>query len=156
MQKRHLFTIINLSALVFATLLWVIDVAAPTAMPGFNFAWAAFIATTIWGVSFIVRIFFEKQVVLKKSWAILAGMFFLMAAGSLIGALALPSKLILPILCFTAAVSVLLGSLIVGGKKWDQGDNEKPGYKNYYERKAEAEAKKAEELQAQNAEENNE
>ncbi len=144
MQKRYLFSVINLAALVLAAILWVIDVASPTAMPGFSFAWAAFIATAIWGVSFTVRVFFEKQTVLKKSWAILSGVFYVAAAGSLIGALALPGKLVLPIICLAVAASLLIGSLVLGGKKWDEGDNQKPGYKNYYERKAEEEAKKTE------------
>ncbi len=145
MKKGYLFTIINLAGLVFACLLWVISVAAPKALPGFGFGWAAFIATAIWGVSFTVRVFFEEQVVLKKSWVILASVFYLTAIGCLIGALALPGKLILPIICLTAAASLLIGSLVLGGKKWDEGDNQKPGYKNYHQRKAEEEARKAEE-----------
>ncbi len=140
MKKRHLFTIINLSGLVFALLLWVIAVATD-AMPDFDFAWAAFIATAIWAVSFTVRVFFEEQVVLKKSWTLLASVLYLAAIGALIGALALPGKLVLPIICLTAAASLLIASLVLGGKKWDEGDNQKPDYKTYYERKAEAEAK---------------
>ncbi len=137
MQKRGIFTVINLAALVFALLLWVISLADAEALGGFDFAWAAFIATAIWGVSFTVRIFFEEQVVLKKSWAILAGVFYVTAAGALIGALALKGKLVLPILCLAAASAALIGSLALGGKKWDEGDNQKPDYKNYYERKEE-------------------
>ncbi len=137
MQKRRLFTIINLAGLVFALLLWVISLAAEDALLGFDFAWAAFIATAIWGVSFTVRVFFEKDVVLKKSWAILACVFYLAAAGSLIGALALEGKLVLPILCLAAAAAALISSIVLGGKKWDEGDNQKPDYKNYYERKEE-------------------
>ncbi len=144
MQKRHLFTVINLAALVFALTLWVISIAEPEAMGDFDFAWAAFIATSAWAVSFTARVFVEKQVILKKSWTILAFVFFMAAAGCLIGALALPGKLILPIILLAAAVAALVGSLVLAGKKWDMGDNEKPGYKNYYERKAEEEAAKAE------------
>ncbi len=150
MQKRHLFTVINLAALVFAALLWVLGVA--DVLEGFTFAWASFIATAIWAVSFTARVFFEKQTVMKKSWTILAAVFYLTAAGSLIGALALPGKLVLPIICLTAAVALLIGSLVLGGKKWDEGDNEKPDYKNYYERKAETEAAKAAAAEAEKAE----
>ncbi len=140
MQKRYLFGVINLAILVFALILWVVDVAADVA--GLNFAWIACIATAGWGASFLVRVFFEKQIELKKSWAILAGVFFVAAAGCLLAALALDGKLALPIICLAAAGSLLLGSIALGGKKWDEGDNQKPEYKNYYERKAEAEAKK--------------
>ncbi len=156
MKKRHLFTVVNLAILVFAAILWVVDVAAPSAMPGFNFAWVVCIATGLWGVSFLIRVFVEDQVVMKKSWTILAVVFFVAAAGALIGALALPGKLVLPIICLAAAAAVLLGSLVLGGKKWDEGDNQKPGYKNYYERKAEAEAQKAAEAEAEKAEKNKE
>ncbi len=153
MKKRHLFTVINLAALVFALLLWVISIADPDLMKGFDFAWAAFIATAIWGVSFTFRVFFEEEIVLKKSWTILAGIFYVTAAGALIGALALKGKLILPILCLAAAVALLIGSLVLGGKKWDEGDNQKPGYKNYYERKEEErQAKEAAEAAAKAAE----
>ncbi len=150
MKNKHVFTLINVAALVLGAILWVIDVATPTAMPRFNFAWAALIVTAIWGVSFTVRVFFEKQTVLKKSWTIVAAVCYVAAAGSLIGALALPSKLILPILCLAVAASLLIGSLVLGGKKWDEGDNQKPDYKNYYQRKAEEEAKKAAEEQTPN------
>ncbi len=150
MQKRYLFSLINLAALLLGAILWVVDVASPTAMPNFNFAWAAFIVTAIWGVSFTVRVFFEKQTVLKKSWVILAAVFYLAAAGSLIGALALPGKLVLPIICLAMAAALFVGSLVLGGKKWDEGDNQKPDYKNYYERKAEEEAKNAEQENTDN------
>ncbi len=140
MQKRYGFGIVNLAILVFALILWVVDVAAEIA--GLNFAWIAFIATAAWSVSFFARIFFEKQIELKKSWAILAGVFLVTAAGCLIGALALKGKLVLPSICLAAAVAALFGSVALGGKKWDEGDNQKPEYKNYYERKAEAEAQK--------------
>ncbi len=148
MQKRHLFTVVNLAILVFAAVLWVVDVAAPTAMPDFTFAWVCFIATALWGVSFIVRVFFEKQIMLKKSWTFIGSIFLVAAAVCLISALALPGKLILPILCLAIAVAVLVSSVVLGGKKWDEGDNQKPGYKNYYERKAEEEARKAAEVAA--------
>jgi uncharacterized membrane protein YesL len=33
--------------------------------------------------------------------------------------------------------ALLLGFVAIGGKKWDEGDNQKEGYKTYRERKAE-------------------
>ena len=40
---------------------------------------------------------------------------------------------------------LVLGILITGGKKWDEGDNHKAGYKNYYQRKEEEEKAKRKE-----------
>ncbi len=143
MMKRHVFTLVNIVAFVFAAMLWVISVAVPEVMGGFDLAWAGFIVTALWAISFTVRVFFEKQIILKKSWTILAVVFYMAAAGCIIGALALPGKLVLPIVCLALGVAVLIASLVLGGKKWDEGDNQKPGYKNYYERKAEKEALEA-------------
>ncbi len=152
MQKKHLFTIINLVGLVFALVLWVLS--ATGAMPNFSFAWVVFIATAIWAVSFTVRVFCEKQVILKKSWTILAAVFVVVAAIALICALTVPGKAILPIICLAAAVAALIGSLVLGGKQWDLGDNQKPGYKTYYERKEEERlAKEAAEAAAKAEEE---
>ncbi len=141
-MKRHIFTVINISALVLGALLWLIAELAPEAMGGFNLAWAGFIVTIIWAISFTVRVFFEEQTVMKKSWAILAGVFLVGAVGCLIGAITMPDKLILPIICVAVSVALLVGALVLGGKKWDEGDNQKPGYKTYHERKAEEEAQK--------------
>ena len=47
--------------------------------------------------------------------------------------------MVIPIIALVAAVGLLLTILFTGGKKWDEGDNQKVGYKNYYERKAEEE-----------------
>ena len=65
-----------------------------------------------------------------------------MAAILVISALALPKNLVLPILLVVVSVLLVLGILFTGGKKWDTGDNQKMGYKNYYQRKAEEEKKK--------------
>ncbi len=143
MNKRLIFRVVNLIAVVLAAILWVISAVDAEALGGFNFGWAAFIITGVWAISYTVRACTEKDVVMRKTWLILAVTFYITAAGSLIGALAMPSKLVLPIICLVAAVAVLIGTLVLGGKKWDEGDNEKPDYKNYYERKAEAEALKA-------------
>ena len=48
-------------------------------------------------------------------------------------------KLVLPIIAIIITVGILLCILAVGGKKWDQGDNEVAGYKDYRTRKKEEE-----------------
>jgi hypothetical protein len=37
------------------------------------------------------------------------------------------------------AAGIVLGIIGTGGKKWDTADNQKVGYKNYHQRKAEEE-----------------
>ena len=60
----------------------------------------------------------------------------------LISALALPDNWVLPLILILLGVMIVLSVLITGGKKWDEGDNHKVGYKNYYQRKAEEEKNK--------------
>ena len=67
------------------------------------------------------------------------------AAISVIFALALPKSYIWPIIAVIIALAGVLSVLSTGGKKWDEGDNQKVGYKDYRTRKAEEEARKAEE-----------
>ena len=52
--------------------------------------------------------------------------------------------MILPIISIVITVAFLITVLATGGKKWDEGDNHKAGYKNYYERKADEEKKEKE------------
>jgi hypothetical protein len=58
---------------------------------------------------------------------------------SIASAIALPDNWILPIICVMAALAIVLGIIVTGGKKWDTADNQKAGYKNYHQRKAEEE-----------------
>jgi len=50
-----------------------------------------------------------------------------------------------PILGLVLVAGLLIGLLVSGGKKYDTADNQKVGYKNYYQRKKEAEEKAAKE-----------
>ena len=60
-------------------------------------------------------------------------------------ALALPESYIWPIIAVILTAAALLSLLATGGKKWDEGDNQRMGYKDYRTRKAEEEKRRAEE-----------
>jgi hypothetical protein len=49
--------------------------------------------------------------------------------------------LIVPIIVGVLILGILVGYIVTGGKKWDGGDNQQVGYKNYHQRKAEEEAR---------------
>ena len=55
------------------------------------------------------------------------------------------TKLVLPIIAIVVTVAVLLCVLATGGKKWDEADNTKVGYKDYRTRKREQEEREARE-----------
>ena len=82
---------------------------------------------------------------LKKLWIFFGAAFLVVAVITLACEIAMPSKIVMPIIAIVLAVALLLGFIAVGGKKWDAGDNQKVGYKNYYQRKAEEERKKDDE-----------
>ena len=73
---------------------------------------------------------------------ILGACLLVIAAVCIAFALALPKNLVWPIIAVILAAALVIGLFATGGKKWDEGDNHKTGYKNYYERKKEEEKNK--------------
>ena len=69
---------------------------------------------------------------------------------ALVGAFVIEAKLVLPIIAIVITAVVLLCILAVGGKKWDQADNENVGYKDYRTRKREEEERRKREEEENN------
>lgn len=148
MKKNFLFGfsigLVAVAAAVMALLRAIPATAA--AMEWFTLGYAVVIVAGWLGVAFILRgLFGSLSAPLKKLSIYFGATFALVAIVALIGELAIKSdKLVLPIIAVVVTVALLLGYIAVGGKKWDAGDNQKPGYKNYYERKAAEEKKEKE------------
>lgn len=142
-MSKHFFTkfIIALAWLA-AAVLWLLSVIVPDTFGFFNFNWALVVVCGTGGLAVMLRgLFAGKTGVLKKS-DIWLGAFLLIIAGiSVAFALAMPKKIVWPIIAVILAFAGVLSVLAVGGKKWDEGDNHKAGYKDYRTRKAEEEAK---------------
>ena len=139
---KFIFKALDIFALVFACLLWLVSEVAKDAFGWFNFAFAVVIVCGLWGISFILQgAIFKERAVVQRSRLIVGGLFLAISAGSLIWAINLPGNIVLPLVCFVVALALFAALFISGGKKWDEADNEKEGYKNYYERKAEQESK---------------
>ena len=143
MSKKFLFGfVLGLSAVVSAVL-WLLSVLKPDTFGWFSLSWAVALMTGVFGVAFILRGLFAKNATPLKKFQIYFGAGFLIVAFlCLINELAIDNEIVLPVIALVVAVALLLGFVAVGGKKWDGGDNEKAGYKNYYQRKAEEEKKK--------------
>ena len=104
-----------------------------------NLAWVIAAFAGGMGVVFLLKGTFEKNLgFIKKFNIIVAAAFFIGAVLALVGTF-IESHLVLPIIAIIITVALLLTILVVGGKKWDQGDNQNAGYKNYHERKKEEE-----------------
>lgn len=151
MSKRFLFGLIVCLLIVAVAVLWLLSALKVEGMEWFTLGWAVTIAAGILGVAFILRGLFGKMAgPLKKMWIFFGSLFLVVAVITLACEIAMPAEIIAPIIAIVLAVGLLIGFVAVGGKKWDEGDNQKVGYKNYYQRKAEEEARKKEENDDQN------
>ena len=137
--------LIALSFLV-AAVFFLLSELMPETFGGFNLAWAGVIFAGISGLALLFSAIGTKNsTALKKMQILLSAVLLVVAAVCLISALAIPENLVLPIILVILAAMLVIGLLITGGKKWDEGDNHKAGYKNYYQRKAEEEKNKQDE-----------
>lgn len=141
-KKLFVRLLVALSFLV-AAVFFLLSVLKVEPFTDFSASWAGVIFAGISGIALLFSAIGTKNSVqLKKLQIALSAALLAVAALCLIFALALPENLILPIILVVLAVMLVLGVLITGGKKWDEGDNHKAGYKNYYQRKAEEEKNK--------------
>lgn len=106
-----------------------------------NLSWVIALFAGGLGVVFILKGIFQKNLGIVKRFNILIGAAFIVAGVLALVGTFIDTKLVLPIIAIIITVAMLLMVLVVGGKKWDHGDNQSAGYKNYYERKKDEENK---------------
>ncbi|MCH5161124.1 MAG: hypothetical protein J1G04_03750 [Clostridiales bacterium] len=142
MGNKFLFKFLLTGALVVAAVLWILQVSG--VIEWFSGWIAIAIVSGAAGVALILRGIFEKTnaLGLKKINIILGAGFLVIALLMVVNIFAIKNELVVPIIALIGAVALLLGVFVTGGKSSDTGDNQKAGYKNYYERKAEEEKKK--------------
>ena len=145
MSKKFLFGFVLGLAFVVGAVLWLLSVVAKESFGWFSLGWAVVLVAGVFGIAFVVRGVVTKTAIPLKKLSIYFGAgFFVVAIFALVGELALDNKIIMPVIAIVLAVALLLGFVAVGGKNWDAGDNQKVGYKNYYERKKEQDEKEKE------------
>ena len=145
MSKKFFVRLLVGIAFLVAAVLYLLSVVLPDTFGFFSLAWAGLLFTGVGAIAFLLYGFTVKNsVTLKKLYLILGGIFLVLAVLCLVSALALPKNWILPMILVIAALVALFCVLATGGKNWDEGDNQKMGYKNYYQRKAEEEKNKKE------------
>lgn len=105
----------------------------------FNGRWLLGIVPAFIGVLLILKGLFTNMLGISKKIDIILGALLLVLATLAFVGVFISENLALPIIAVIGTGAILLCILAVGGKKWDEGDNEKVGYKNYYQRKAEKE-----------------
>lgn len=142
MSKNLFFKVLVALLFVAAAVMWLLSVLDVIDFP---LAWMISVFCGALGLLFLVKGLVQKNIGVVKKLNVLFGCALLVAAAlALVGTL-LPEAIVWPIVAIGITAAVLLCILAVGGKKWDQGDNQNVGYKNYYQRKEEERKKEEEE-----------
>jgi len=142
MSKNFLFKILCGIVIVSGPVLWLLSLVLPDTFGWFNASYAVAIVSFGLGLLLILKGVFKKDNVLFKKANIYLGVgLFVITLLSIASAIAIPENWIVPIICVLVGAGFLIGILATGGKKWDTADNQKVGYKNYHQRKAEEEKK---------------
>lgn len=147
MDKKILSRIFLPFVLLILAGLWLAEVLLAKYSPDSNVLawyslnWAVTIFVAAVGIKFLCDgIFMGGKGVISRRLTIIAGAVVLvMALFCLAFTIALPKNLVMPIVAIILTAGIFLGILVTGGKKWDTADNQKVGYKNYHQRKAEEE-----------------
>ena len=125
---------------VAAAVLWILSLTVPETFSFFSLAWAGVLLCGGIGVIFLLNGIIQKNITTIKKLKIWFGVALLVCAVlCLVSAITIPENLVIPIIAVIVAVGFMITILATAGKKWDEGDNHKVGYKNYFERKKEEE-----------------
>lgn len=146
MSKKLFVRLLVALSFLAAAVFFFLSVLEIEPFTEFSASWAGVIFAGVSGLALLFgAIGTKNSTQLKKMQIFLSAGLLVVALVCLIFALALPEDWILPLIFILLGVMLVLSVLITGGKKWDEGDNHKAGYKNYYQRKAEEEKAKRKE-----------
>lgn len=140
MSRNLIYKILGALVVVAAAVLWILSLTVPETFGFFSLAWAGVLLCGGIGVIFLLNGIFQKNITTIKKLKIWFGVALLVCAVlCLVSAITIPENLVIPIIAVIVAVGFMITILATAGKKWDEGDNHKVGYKNYFERKKEEE-----------------
>ena len=143
MDKRFISRVLIILGVVAVLVLWLLKELPATAdMFGwYSTAWAATIFSGVVGAKFLLDGIFmgSKGVISRKLLILLGTVCLIIAFICLTFAITIPENIVMPIIAIAVAGAIFLGLLVTGARKWDGADNQRVGYKNYHQRKAEEE-----------------
>ena len=146
MSKNFIYKFCCYLLILLAPIFWLLKILLPAQFGWFNLSLGVgFIVAGVGLFTIFKQLFSKGSTVLKKFNIFVGGGMCIIALFCFVSAFALPKSIIAPIVCIILAACLMLGLLATGGKKWDEGDNNKVGYKNYHQRKAEEEKKEQKE-----------
>lgn len=153
MNKNIIFKVLVGFLFLVVSILWLLSAVLPETFGGLNLAWLIAIFAFGMGALFIGRGILSKNLISVRKFYVFLGVLFLVSGVcALIGTFIPSVEIALPVVALVLSLGILISTLFVQGKKWDAGDNQEPGYKNYWERKAEKEKLEAEKAAAETKE----
>ncbi len=150
MNKNFIFKVLAAVLFVVVSVLWLLSAVLPDAFGGLSLAWLIAIFAFGMGAIFIVRGVVDKELISLRKFYVGLGIVFVVAGVcALIGTVINSVSVALPAIAVALSAGALVSTLLVRGRKWDAGDNQQEGYKDYRQRKAEQEeAEKAAAVEA--------
>ena len=140
MSRNLIYKLLGGLVVLAAAVLWILSLTVPETFGFFSLAWAGVLLCGGIGLIFLLNGIFQQNISTIKKLKVWFGVGLLVGALlCLVSAIAIPDSLVIPIIAVIVAVGFIITILATGGKKWDEGDNHKAGYKNYFERKKEEE-----------------
>lgn len=143
MDKKFFSRILIPLAVLAVLVLWLLKEIPGTAdaFAWYSTAWGVTIFLGVVGVKYLLDGIFmrSKGPIARKFTIIVAAVYLIGAFICLTSAIAIPENIVIPIIAIAIAAALLIGLMVTGGRKWDAGDNQSVGYKNYHQRKAEEE-----------------
>ena len=140
MSRNLIYKLLGGLVVLAAAVLWILSLTVPETFGFFSLAWAGVLLCGGIGLIFLLNGIFQQNISTIKKLKIWFGVGLLVGALlCLVSAIAIPDSLVIPIIAVIVAIGFIITILATGGKKWDEGDNHKAGYKNYFERKKEEE-----------------
>ncbi len=140
MSRNLIYKLLGALVVIAAAVLWILSLTVPETFGFFSLAWAGVLLCGGIGVIFLLNGIFQKNITTIKKLKIWFGVGLLVCTVlCLVSAITIPENLVIPIIAVIVAVGFMITILATAGKKWDEGDNHKVGYKNYFERKKEEE-----------------
>ncbi len=140
MNRSFIFKLLTTVLFVAVSVLWLLSAVLPETFGGLSLAWLIAIFAFGMGALFIVRGIVDKELISVRKFYVVLGVIFVVAGVcALIGTVINSVSVALPAVAVALSAGALISTLFVRGKKWDAGDNQEVGYKNYRQRKAEQE-----------------
>ena len=114
MSKNFLFKFVLGLVVVVAAVLWLLSMLVEDTFGWFSLGWAITMIAGVFGVMFILRGLFSSTAgPIKKLYIYFGAGLLIAALFALIGEIALPGKLVMPIIAIVVTVALLLGFVAV-------------------------------------------